>query len=407
MNLDTNLDAASNCGGQVLTMTGTVADPAVTSIDWESRSAWVSAGATLAAVSRDLLVEGWVLENLGGPASMTVGGALSLATRGPHSHRTAAHSALPLKVQFVDGRGQRRQVARKDSDASNLLAVVGALGLTGIPTATQLAVRPVSSGWMLVDSRRCEDFNSVCEALAANPTGNYSYARIDPTGADSSVGRGTVITGRHAKVLELPEIRQPDALEYIPCTATKTTASLPLKVSNVSGARALQSITHRTAPPLRRDQLVPLASFFHASSQARLEAKRATGSLTYEFAVPTGKSELIPQFLERLARLNGAGDHATLQRCEKTLNGPLCVTVTGWLFSIELACDVPGLGRMLDEWDERVGLEGGQVLLATDSRMRPEVLEAMYPGLQRWHRLRDELDPGRHFCSNLSRRLNL
>ena len=407
INLTGALDVSSNCGGQILTSGGPLADPAVISIDWESRTAWVAAGATLAAISDDLLNAGWSLENLGGPSRITAAGALSLGISGPFGTRSGSIDALPNKIQFVDGRGERRQVVKKGTDVSNLLAVVGALGLTGIPTAAQVAIRPVSSGWMLVDSRRCETFEAVCQALEAPSPESYAYARIDPTGFGSQAGRGTVVVGRHAKVLELPAIRRPDALTYVAHAPNKAVATLPLKVGSHSGARAVQGLAHRTTAPLRRDQLVPLASFFHSTADARIESKRATGSLTYEFAVPTHKADVIGEFLSRLAQLGGVGDHATLQRCVRSVSGPLSMTVTGWLFSIELASDVPGLGRMLDEWDERVCAVGGQVLLATDARIRPEMLAAMYPGLSRWEGLRDELDPGRHFCSDLSRRLKL
>ncbi len=407
INLEGVFDSATNRGGHVITPTGTLIKPCVASIDWEKRSAWVAAGATIASVSRDLLVEGWVLEHLGGPSSMTVGGALALTTRGPYSHRTGLSDTLPTRIQFVDGRGERRKIARSGSDSSNLAAVIGALGLTGIPTAAQVAIRPVSSGWMLVDSRRSETFQATCEALLASQSEHYSYARIDPTAIGSGFGRGMVVTGRHAKVLELPAIRQPDALEYAPSTPVRAATVMPLKVNNVSGARALQALSHRTAPPLRRDQLVPISAFFHSVAEARVESKRAAGSITYEFVIPTDRAELIPHFLERLVQIGGTGDHATLQRCVKTVAGPLCASVDGWQFAIELVCDTPGLGRMLDEWDERVANERGQVVLGSDARMRPDVLAAMYPGVERWQRLRDELDPGRHFCSDLSRRLNL
>ncbi len=406
-NLDGIIDSTSNCGGQLLGLTGGLANPAVSSIDWQERTAWIAGGATVAEVSRELLAHGWTLKNLAGASFTTLAGALALDLRGPRSWDSDNEDAAPHKIDFVDGRGQLRQLNAGGDSSSHTSAGVAGLSLTGICTAAEVPIRPVSTGWMIVDSQRHSTADELFEALSAPEVGTYSFARIDPTGTGSGIGRGTAVTGRHAKVLDLPEIRRPDALKYVSTSAARNSSALPMRLATIAGNNILQNLTQRAEPASRRDELVPMSTFFHLSAEARIASKRTNASLTYAFSIPLAHADLVPGFLERLAHIGGHGDHATVQRCAESSTGPLGTSVDGWDFAIELACDTPGLGRMLDDWDERVAAAGGQVSLGTDSRMRPEAVTAMYPRLAEWHQLRDELDPGRHFCSNLSRRLAL
>jgi decaprenylphospho-beta-D-ribofuranose 2-oxidase len=397
-------DAAQNAGGTVLRLTGL---DRFVAVDAEKGTATVEAGVSLDALMRAALPLGWFPTVVPGTRHVTVGGAIASDIHGKYRHGNFCDSVVGFRL--ATPRDGLRTVS-PESDPDVFCATAGGMGLTGVVTEATVALQPVETAYMTVDTERATDVDDCMQRmLDGDDRYRYSVAWIDCLARGRSLGRSVLTRGNHAPRDALGPSRRTSPREFGPRPLLRAPRYVPGGLLHPLTIRAFNEAWFRRAPRARRDEIQTITQFFHPLDAVvgwnRVYGPR--GFVQYQYVVPYGAESVVRATLERLSAARGASFLAVLKRFEHASAGLIGFPMPGWTLALDIPAGRPGLAQLLDGLDELVADAGGRVYLTKDARLRPDVVATMYPQLPRWREVRARLDPDRALRSDMDRRLDL
>ncbi|MEV8320681.1 FAD-binding oxidoreductase [Streptomyces sp. NPDC059900] len=397
-------DAAQNAGGAVLDMTGM---DRIHAIDADAGTVLCDAGVSLHHLMEVLLPLGWFVPVTPGTRYVTVGGAIGTDIHGKNHHGSGSFSRHVMAVELLTADGSVQAVER---GSALFDATAGGMGLTGVILAATLQLQPVETSLMTVDTERATDLDDLMARLTATDHRyRYSVAWIDLLARGASMGRAVLTRGDHAPLDALPPRARSAPLTFRPGRLPSAPRFLPEGLLGRKSVGLFNELWYRKAPRLRIGELQKMSTFFHPLDGVphwnRVYGRG--GFVQYQFVVGYGKEEALRRIVRRISDRGCPSFLAVLKRFGEGDPGWLSFPMPGWTLALDIPANLPGLGAFLDELDEEVAASDGRVYLAKDSRLRPEMLAAMYPRLDDFRALRADLDPRGVFRSDLSRRLAL
>jgi decaprenylphospho-beta-D-ribofuranose 2-oxidase len=366
----------------------------------------VGGGVSIDALLRQVLPRGWFVPTTPGTRQVTVGGAVAADVHGKNHHLDGSFCSHVTQLTLTTPTGS--QIVGPERDPELFWATAGGMGLTGAVVSATLRLVPIETSWMLVDTERFDDLDSVMAAMEASDASyRYSVAWVDCSGGRGS-GRSVLSRGDHAPASAVGPPEE-NAVSLAPRPRLRVPGRMPSGMVNSSTIGLFNELWFRRAPRREMGALESMWSFFYpldVVADWNLLYGRA-GFVQYQFVVGPDRADVVHRVVALAAEAGVPSSLAVLKRFGPGDPGPLSFPMEGWTLALDFAVGPPALPALLDRLDTLVAEAGGRVYLAKDARLSPELFAAMYPRAPELAAVRARVDPRGVLRSDLSRRLGL
>jgi FAD/FMN-containing dehydrogenase len=387
-------DSCLNEGGVLLATRGL---SRFIAFDEEAGVLRCEAGTSLAEILETFVPRGWTLPVTPGTKFVTVGGAIANDVHGKNHHAAGTFGAHVRRLELLRSNGDRVTCSPTEN-CELFAATIGGLGLTGLVTWADVALRRIASPMIDAEHIRMRGLDEFFH-LTAESDGRYEFtvAWVDCLARGADVGRGIFMRGNHADdPAAMPPARRKPRL-VVPFDA-------PPGLLNRWTVGAFNKLYYWKQVRRSVRRLVDPESFFYPLDGIlnwnRLYGKR--GFFQYQCVVPleTG-APAMREILTRIARSGQASFLAVLKVFGDVPSpGMLSFPRAG----VTLALDVPNRGAstlaLFDTLDRVTAEAGGAVYPAKDARMSPARFRASFARLDEFSRY---VDP--NFSSSFWRRV--
>jgi FAD/FMN-containing dehydrogenase len=350
------------------------------------------AGMLFAQILDFAVPRGWFLPVTPGTRYVTVGGAIANDVHGKNHHRAGTFGEHVRCFELLRSDGSRLLCSRA-GNAGLFAATIGGLGLTGVITWAEFALKRIPGPWMATQTLAFAGLDEFFALSAQSEAGHeYTVAWIDCAGTGATFGRGLFMRANHAdQARALPRRHRLD----VPFTP-------PFALVNGITLRAFNALYFRAAR--RGDALLPYAPYFYPLDAIghwnRIYGPR--GFLQYQCVVPPAQAEASIAELLRVIAASGSGSFLSVLKVFS--DRPPAGILTFPRAGTTLALDFPHRGaatfELLERLDDIVVAAGGAVYPAKDARLRGERFRRYFP---RWEDMLEHVDP--RFSSGFWRRV--
>ena len=386
-------DVALNSGGRAVITTRL---DRLLSFDRDTGLLIAEPGVTFGTLFATFLPLGFAPPVAPGTGFATLGGGVANDVHGKNHH---VRGSFGQHLEWIDLRlpnGESRRLTRAD-DSPLWRATLGGLGLTGMIERVALRLERVPSNALVVRKRRIRDLDEFLAEFQASSQAEYVVGWIDALARGPHLGRGILETAARAE----------RSLDSAAAGSRRVPFDLPSFALGHATVRAFNAVYRRHVPAGGTEGTMHYAKFLFPLDAIhewnRIYGRR--GFHQFQCLVPfEGGAAALRQMLESIAQSGRGSFLAVLKAMGERGAGYLSFPAPGYTLALDFP-NAPGVSELLARLERITADHGGRVYLAKDATLSCELLPAMYPDLDRYRAVLDEIDPHGRLASDMARRL--
>lgn len=370
-------------------------------VDPETCRVKVPSSIRLGELLAQLSLKGLTLPVVPGFLGVTVGGMVAADIHGKNHYQSGSFRNSVEAIELVLPNGERLRCSRH-FEAEIFNATLGGMGLTGFITAVDLLAIQRSDPQVDV---RVWTTESLAETIAVLDQSaakyDHSSAWVDYSCANPKRGRGVILGGRMLKVEDESSLRnlwQPQSGPRFP----------PLPLPGEKMIRWHNELYYQRARWGSFHRRMTLEGLLFPL-EAWSDWKRVYGPAGFhqhQCLIPENAGvSAIEALLDHVEKVGVSPTLVVIKRLGEGFGG-LSFPAAGWTVSMDFAHSEKVV-TLMERLNELVADVSGRVYLAKDSTLTTELLERMYPDLQSFREVRQQVDPEKRISSSLSTRLGL
>jgi len=384
----------------------------------------VESGVKIGSILRLAHRHGWHLHCCPGSPDITVGGAVSNNVHGKDSSSAGNFGKQVVYLKMLGADGQEYSLRSDCSDDAHLLeAVIGGIGLIGIILEIKLQLARIPSPFVVTRNEISSNIEMTLENLDRDDGYPFKVAWCDAFAKGSSLGRGYVSMARWDQSEETVELDRLNrslrpsklVLDLFPskpfwyCGRPFFGAKAIKILNSLMFTRAQMSDTFLKTNSKRR-QLFSEFNFVHNRLPNMNDVYKPYGFIEIQPLIPRSAGHAAIRELLDMCRKHGwqsllcgikrhSPDHYMLSYADDGYSIGIDVALRGRTKS-----DVNRIANMI--FDFVIECQG-RVYLAKDELLSDQKFARMYPRLNEFKAVKNDMDPSNIFMSDMGRRLKI
>jgi FAD/FMN-containing dehydrogenase len=365
-------------------------------LDYNKEEGYIecTSGITLQEIINFIIKDNYFLLVTPGTKYITLGGAISNDVHGKNHHIHGSFSESILEIEVLLPNNQIIKINDKNNDIYK--AIVGGIGLIGIILKAKIKLLKIPSPFILQKNFKTKNFNELIDKIYELNKYTYNVVWLDLLNATKNNLNSIIQTGEFINYSNF------DIESLINKSNKKINIPNFLKIKDVI-VKIFNYIYYLLC---FEEKITDYNTFFYPLDKIYNWniLYKPKGFLQYQIII--NSEEALEEIIYKITKSNVKPYLSILKFHKEGNNNFLSFPTKGFSLALDFKLQ-EGLYNLLNEIDNIVIKNQGRIYLAKDNRIDKDKFMLMYPKINEFKKIRQELEAHKKYVSLQSMRLGL